>query len=417
MDAIPVQKNVTPRNNRKRRKIMIWEKENWLPGVLSKGQLNKLIKSGFLKGTSIDFDGTSDHSSMDLHLSDEAYIMRGSVKPCGGEYGNFYKDKNLAKKINPNKNKEFELKKNQTYIFRLKESLTPLAKNSLIFAQATAKSSIGRMDVVARLIVDGMHVYEYMDPAWISSGNMFLEITPITFNVKVKEGISLSQIRFFVDSPSKSIIPNESISKIVLRGGQHNDGTLSIDLTNETISGIEVAGFSAIGAKEKNKNFIPLWGSGFLQPTKYWKCIASQPIEKKLRFTIEPDKFYILRSKERIVLPKGVAVYCQAMDETLGEMRIHYAGFAHPFFGYKRQDQKDGTPLIFEVRGHNVKVNLTHGEKLAKLVFYRMSEDCRENKKDSQELYNNQELRLSKFFKDWPKKLKREADNTVSGNV
>jgi deoxycytidine triphosphate deaminase len=92
------------------------------------------------------------------------------------------------------------------------------------------------------------------------------------------------------------------------------------------------------------------------------------------------------------------------MDETLGEMRIHYAGFAHPFFGVDRSDDKEGTPLIFEVRGHNVKVNLTDGEKLARLVFYRMSEDCKEPPKGAQKKqgdYNEQELKLSKLFKKW----------------
>ena len=121
----------------------------------------------------------------------------------------------------------------------------------------------------------------------------------------------------------------------------------------------------------------------------------------------------VSRSKERISLPQGVAVYCQAMDETLGEMRIHYAGFVHPFFGIERGDEKKGTPLIFEVRGHNVKVNLTDGETLARLVFYRMSEDCKKEKNDNQD-YNEQELTLSKFFEPWPKQLSRDSSNIVT---
>jgi dCTP deaminase len=394
-------------------KKMIWEKENWIPGVVCKEQLRKLIKNGFLKDTNPEFDGASDHSSLDLHLTAEAFKMKGSIKPCGGEYSVFYQNKKLAEPLRPNRKGEFELFRNQTYIFKILENFSPLVKESNIYAQATAKSSIGRVDVVARLIVDGMHVYEYMEPKGVSSGNMFLEITPITFNVKVKAGISLSQIRFFVDNPSKSIISSESISKTVLRGGIHNDGTLSIDLSNEVVGGLKVAAFSGWGVKDGNKEFVPLWGKETLQPYSFWKCIPSDFIEGKARLTIEPDKFYILRSKERIALPKGVAVYCQAMDETLGEMRIHYAGFAHPFFGMNRADEKDGTPLIFEVRGHNVKVNLTHGEKLAKLVFYRMSEDCKLNKEHVSEKYNNQELQLSKLFKPWPENLVSTKDFKV----
>jgi len=93
------------------------------------------------------------------------------------------------------------------------------------------------------------------------------------------------------------------------------------------------------------------------------------------------------------------------MDETLGEMRIHYAGFVHPLFGKKRKDGKKGTPLIFEVRGHNVQVLLTHGEILARLFFYRMSENAREEeyrKKLGNKLdYSEQELSLSNLFKKY----------------
>jgi deoxycytidine triphosphate deaminase len=97
----------------------------------------------------------------------------------------------------------------------------------------------------------------------------------------------------------------------------------------------------------------------------------------------------------------GIAVYCRAIDETIGEMRIHYAGFAHPFFGRERADRQTGTPLIFEVRGHDVKVTLTDGEKMARLIFYRMSEDCRLPKQKTRRQksgYENQTLKLSEFF-------------------
>src|SRR5207249_2153874 len=109
-------------------------------------------------------------------------------------------------------------------------------------------------------------------------------------------------------------------------------------------------------------------------PSKSWELVAS---DKRDRLRIRTDRFYILRSKERLRVPAGIAVYARAIDEEIGEMRIHYAGFAHPFFGCFRLDGQPGTPLIFEVRGHNVDVSLRHGEILARLKFFRMSEDAR----------------------------------------
>ena len=121
-------------------------------------------------------------------------------------------------------------------------------------------------------------------------------------------------------------------------------------------------------------------------------------------------------------MPEGIAIYCRAIDETIGEMRIHYAGFVHPRFGTKRTDKKEGTPLIFEVRGHQVNVSLADGERMANLIFYRMSKDSPEEEKKGggkrkakrkKKSYDDQSLQLSKFLKTWPRKLTRNGDGTV----
>ena len=108
-------------------------------------------------------------------------------------------------------------------------------------------------------------------------------------------------------------------------------------------------------------------------------------------------------------VPKGVAIYCKASDETIGEMRIHYAGFVHPGFGMNRTDNLPGTQLTFEVRGHQVNANLIDGEKMANIVFYRMSRSFAEMNKS----YNDQKLKLSNIFQDWPKKLKMDNEGNV----
>jgi deoxycytidine triphosphate deaminase len=90
-----------------------------------------------------------------------------------------------------------------------------------------------------------------------------------------------------------------------------------------------------------------------------------------------------------------LAVDAQAYSESLGDIRIHYAGFAHPHFGHERPK---GTPLIFEVRGHNMDTILRDGDALAKVYFRRMSKNAKRGKKDQ---YDAQELKLSGCFKDW----------------
>ncbi|MDP8239332.1 MAG: 2'-deoxycytidine 5'-triphosphate deaminase, partial [Candidatus Hatepunaea meridiana] len=132
----------------------------------------------------------------------------------------------------------------------------------------------------------------------------------------------------------------------------------------------------------------------------FWKPISFDEDGNTIR--IEQNDFYIIRSKERLCLPGDIAVYGQAMTESLGELRIHYAGFAHPYFGFYREE---GTPLIFEIRGHNVDTFLRDNERIARIKYYRMSEKVEltdeEKKHEEQDEYQNQELFLSKYFKKW----------------
>jgi hypothetical protein len=78
----------------------------------------------------------------------------------------------------------------------------------------------------------------------------------------------------------------------------------------------------------------------------------------------------------------------------------------HPFFGLVREDQRFGTPLIFEVRGHDLPISLADNEVMAKLIFYRMSKDAEATEEDKSP-YDAQELNLSALFRGWPDNLSR----------
>lgn len=374
--------------------------KGWIPGVLSNLQMEKLCEEGYItsiKKTENVFKIGS--SSIDLHLTDEGYEMfQGSVKPFGDRYKFHVTRDELAKKLSPNENEEFVLEEKKTYLFKLCERLEGL-KEASIHGQATAKSTIGRIDVLARLIVDGMDCYECFDPEGLQkgSGDMYLEITPMTFPVKVKKDIPLSQLRLFYGDPKNVEIKGEELYETVFNR-KKEDGSLSVDLSKTKIgeSNEEACAFCTIenNSVEPVKLWVEKEEVKKPNPKDYWE---PKNIDKLERLKIEKNAFYIIRSKERISLPEGVAIYCRATDETIGEMRIHYAGFVHPYFGKNRKDGETGTPLIFEIRGHDVDVSLRNGEKMALLIFYRMSED--DTLKDN--AYTNQELQLSKIFKEW----------------
>lgn len=394
--------------------------KEWTPGVLSESQMRELIDSGYIKNVK-NKKKSIDYSSIDLHLTNEGYKMiSGSVKPSG--WGSKYQldlknNKGLAKKIKPEKGGIFTLEPQKTYVFKLRETLSSIQELSRagFYGMATAKSSVGRVDVLARLIVDGMDRYEYFNPKGLenSTGELFLEITPMTFPVRVKQGISLSQLRLFYGNPELCKMEGELLYKTILNVPENSDGSLSVDLSKENISGIDVSAFST---KRNLGSVTPinLWevtgqGQNIANPWDYWRVIRK---DKDDRIKIEKDLFYILKSKEKIRMPSGIAIYCRAIDETIGEMRIHYAGFVHPFFG-KHKDKNEGTPLIFEVRGHNIEVSLRDGEKMADLVSYRLSEDNKKHRNNKKSSYELQSLKLSKFFNDWPDKMVEKNDGEI----
>jgi dCTP deaminase len=227
---------------------------------------------------------------------------------------------------------------------------------------------------------------------------MFIEITPMTFDVRVKSGTEISQLRFFIGKIEDSEIKSEHLYGIVLNTDEKEKNEyLRLDLSEE-----KKGKDSGVAFRAKNEaplKAIDLGKRNEYDPRQYWDLLKA---DSKKRLQIRKEQFYILRSKERITVPCGIAVYCRAIDESIGEMRIHYAGFVHPNFGYSRTDGP-GTPLIFEVRGHNIDVCLKDGERMARLIFYRMSEDYKKDDKpfDNNVSYDNQILELSKIFKQW----------------
>jgi dCTP deaminase len=386
----------------------VWDR--WVPGVLSKNQMRQLCDSGYVN--SVDFS-KMDHSSIDLHLTADAYhLTRGSVKPFGPSYLKQLRAHELEEKITPNADGNFLLKPRSTYLFRLKESLHGL-KGLDIWGQATAKSSVGRVDVLARLVVDGMKHYERFSPEDLpeDDAELFLEVTPFTFPVVVRQDTSLNQLRLFYGRPEDCELTGKEIARTCL-AGEGRDNHLTVNLNLVDVQGVKGCGFRASRAPEGEP--IALWKKPHQErpdPSKWWKIV--QP-DRHGRLSITRDHFYILRSNEKLTLPAGVAVYARAIDEEIGEMRIHYAGFAHPFFGWERLDEERGTPLIFEVRGHDVNVSLRNEEILARLRFFRMSEDAardsKETKNTGEESYNEQDLKLSGYFSGW------SAAPTVAGD-
>lgn len=157
---------------------------NWVPGVLNRNQVKNLWDEGLITGPE-SADDLLDESALDLTLSDEAYLMvHGSVKPVGDRtYSWFLNRRDLAERLHADGDGSFPLRAKETYIFKLRERLERKLGEIGVHGQATAKSSVGRVNVLVRLIVNGMDTYECFNPEGLKhqSGDMYLEVTPSRF--------------------------------------------------------------------------------------------------------------------------------------------------------------------------------------------------------------------------------------------
>jgi dCTP deaminase len=88
-----------------------------------------------------------------------------------------------------------------------------------------------------------------------------------------------------------------------------------------------------------------------------------------------------------------------AYDPSIGEFRIHYAGFFDPGFGYGSGDI-EGTPAVLEVRSHEVPFLIEDGQIVGRLIYERLL--AKPDKIYGMNIgssYQGQGLTLSKHFK------------------
>src|ERR1019366_8176009 len=74
----------------------------------------------------------------------------------------------------------------------------------------------------------------------------------------------------------------------------------------------------------------------------------------------------ILISKEKVSIPPDLAGVMTEIDTTMGEFRIHYAGFFDPGFGYDLEQGK-GTRAVLEARSHDVPFVIEDGQMVGRL--------------------------------------------------
>jgi dCTP deaminase len=114
---------------------------------------------------------------------------------------------------------------------------------------------------------------------------------------------------------------------------------------------------------------------------------------------LDPYDFYILASREAVVVPPDFAAEMLPYHTFVGEFRVHYAGFFDPGFG-SAEAGGSGSRAVLEVRAHEVPFLVEHGQALGRLVYEPlMARPDRLYGGAIGSSYQRQGLALSKHFK------------------
>jgi dCTP deaminase len=338
------------------------EGEERTTGILPSQAIRELIAKGRIIGNRAITEEQIQPASLDLRLGDIAHRVQASFLPGpGGKVETKVKDLRMAR-VDLTSAAVFE--KGCVYIVPLLEELD-LPRD--ISGKANPKSTTGRLDVFIRLITDDGIEFERVPPGY--KGRLYAEIVSRTFTVAVRAGMRLNQLRFVRGNPvsSDSRIRRLDEEQQLIYMDEESpvkasvDRGLRITVNLEGSSPEEVIAYKA----RKHAPAIELDRINYYAPEEFWEARRHGSNQ---RLILEPGDFYILASKERVRVPPEFAAEMVPFDPSVGEFRIHYAGFFDPGFGYGSSDIK-GTRAVLEVRAHEVPFLIEHEQFVGRLTY------------------------------------------------
>ncbi len=332
------------------------------PGILPCQEIEALVANGAITAATPFAPDQVQPASLDLRLGGRAWRVRASFLPGLG--------RTVATRLADVSMHQLDLsggavlEKGCVYIAEVQERL---ALPPGVSARANPPSSTGRVDVFVRLLTDHGPVFDDVQEGY--SGPLYAEIAPQTFSVLVRSGTRLNQLRLKRGRPEISASVD-----------------VGVDLTGE------LAGFRA----RRHAGVVDLDKEDGHDPHDFW-----EPLEpRRGELLLDPGEFYILASKQPVEIPALEAAEMTPIDPSVGEFRVHYAGFFDPGFGTQEAGGV-GSRGVLEVRSHETPFLLEDGQTVARLVYEPLTQRPTRLYGQDGSHYQRQGLKLSKHFKPW----------------
>ena len=339
-------------------------------GVLPSQRLSDLIDEGAIDAG--DFKIPRENiqpASLDLRLGEVAYRIRCSFLPDSDT---------VEGRLKPLIIDELDLRRegavlesSRPYLIPLKERLALPAE---IRGKANPKSSTGRADVFTRVITDGSYRFDEIAAGY--GGQLYLEVVPLSFPVRVRENLSLNQLRL---STGPTSLSDEDVRQFhaeepILFSEGRAVSPRDLALAGGLFLGLDLRGDETGRVGYRARNSAPLLDMTQVRATDPWPFWEPVIREDGDRVVLDPKNFYLLMSYESVTVPPTLAAEMTAYDPTSGELRTHYAGFFDPGFGFDPDGRFRGSTAALEVRAHDVPFMIEHRQRVCKLTFERMLE-------------------------------------------
>jgi dCTP deaminase len=340
-------------------------------GVLPNQYLEAAIAAGVISAGQFTVPAENiQPASLDLRLSEVAYRIRCSFLPANATVEERLKEF-VVDEIDLHREGAV-LETNRPYLIPLKERL---ALPPGVRGKANPKSSTGRADVFTRVITD--HSYRFDEIADGYQGGLYLEVVPLSFPVRVREDLSLNQLRLAVgraELTDNEVREHHGREPILFVDGQPV-APADLALAHGLFLGLNLRGDDAgrVGYRARESApLLDLTKVGQTEPDPYWESVRREDGD---RIILSPRHFYLLMSHEAVSVPPTLAAEMTAYDPTSGELRTHYAGFFDPGFGYDPEGHFTGSTAALEVRAHDVPFMVEDQQRVCKLTFERMLEE------------------------------------------
>jgi dCTP deaminase len=339
-------------------------------GVLPRQSLERAVELGMIDAGDFKIQpGSIQPASIDLRLGEVAYRIRCSflpdTRPVEVKLKEFVVD-------------ELDLRRDGALLETNRPYLIPLAEGLQlppdVKGKTNPKSSTGRLDVFTRVITD--HSFRFDEVGAGYHGPLYLEVVPLSFTVRVKQGLALNQLRLSI-GPTR--LTDEDIRAIhkkhpLLYRGNHAVPDRDLAMADGLFLSLDLRGDSSGRVGYRARDFVPpleMSRTAAYAWEDYWDPVIR---EEGDRIVLAPERFYLLLSEEAVEIPPGYAAEMAAYDPTSGELRTHYAGFFDPGFGFDLADRFHGSRAALEVRAHDVPFMIEHRQRVCKLSFERMVE-------------------------------------------